>query len=171
MMRMGIAGLLAVSIALLATLAWELDGVALPARPTAARSLSAPAPATPASVPDHTPEWVATILARPLFNPDRRPAAQVVTARGAHMPDGLPRLSGIMVGPFGRSAIFIPEGRKPLVVNEGGRIDAWTIQAIEVGEVRISGPGGTRTLQPTFLTSPAPARPPGDHRVGLSLAR
>jgi hypothetical protein len=71
-----------------------------------------------------------------------------------------------MVGPFGRSAIFVPSGRKPLVVAEGGRVDAWTVQAIDAGAVRISGPGGVRTLHPTFQSSPAASQ-----RIGLSAER
>ena len=53
---------------------------------------------------DHTNPWVATALARPLFSPDRRPAANAVTVASGRTVPGLPRLAGILVGLFGRSA-------------------------------------------------------------------
>ena len=47
---------------------------------------------------DHSGEWVSTILGRPLFSPDRRPSSTPPAVAGL---PGLPRLSGIIVGPFG----------------------------------------------------------------------
>ncbi len=65
-------------------------------------------------------------------------------------PSGLPRLTGTLVGPSERSAIFAAAGRDPIVVHEGGRIDAYTVTSIEAGQVRLRGPDGMRILHPTF---------------------
>ncbi len=171
-MRAVIAGLLTGVTALSATFAWELGTISPSEQPAAPRRPTADATISTANIPDRTPEWVATILARPLFSPDRRPAAETVAAQGARLPEGLPRLSGVIVSPFGRSAIFASDGRKPLVVHEGGRLDAWMVQAIDIGAVKISGPAGVRTLHPTFQNPSLPAdRPPVQQRVGLSLER
>src|SRR5262249_30238280 len=142
-MRLAAAALLAAVVALAAIVVEEVGGFVPPEPPAPPRAQAVSAPTGPPSIPGHTSGGVGTILTRPLFSPDRRPAMEN-TAAGERTLQGLPRLSGIMVGPFGRSAIFVPEGRKPLVVAEGGRIDAWTIQQIDAGGVRVSGPGGTR---------------------------
>jgi hypothetical protein len=87
----------------------------------------------------------------------------------------------VLVGPFGRSAIFAAdgaadgaaEGARLLVVSEGGRVNAWTVRRIAAGEVQMVGPGGDRIVHPSFPPSPGgPARPaaPGQ-RIGLSPAR
>ena len=58
------------------------------------------------AVADHAHDWVVTVLARPLFSPDRRPPADTVIVASGRTVPGLPRLAAILVGPFGRSAIF-----------------------------------------------------------------
>ena len=172
MIRLAAALLLVGASPLAAILAWELGAFSAAepvSAPHARRAVAAPL----APVSDHTAEWVATILARPLFSPDRRPPSEASAARVGGAPEGLPRLAGVVVGPFGRSAIFVPDGRKPMVVTEGGRIDAWTVRSIEVGTVQVSGPGGARTLHPSFESSPAASGAPGltGQPVALSRAR
>jgi len=166
-MRAALAILLLAVGGLAATLAWELGVFAPSDTLTAPRPRAAVAAAAPQVAPDHTSEWLAAILARPVFSPDRRPASAGTSAPGARSPEGLPRLSGVLVGPFGRSAIFAADGRKPLVVGEGGHIDAWTVRTIDADEVEVSGPGGASTLRPSFASSSAvqagagPAGPAG----------
>jgi hypothetical protein len=101
---------------------------------------------------DHSGEWVGTILGRPLFSPDRRPSSAAAAVAGF---PGLPRLSGIMVGPFGRSAIFAADGAKPLVVQEGARVVGYTVKAIEATQVRLAGPNGNVVLYPSFAAASA----------------
>jgi hypothetical protein len=110
----------------------------LPAYPTAAS-------ASVAAV-DPTGPWVATILARPLFEPQRRPRTAVAAAEpGAQE---MPRLAGVMIGPFGRIAIFDnPGGGKPLVVGEGGQVNAYVVQSVTPEETTILGPDGRRVLR------------------------
>jgi len=100
------------------------------------------------------------VLARPLFSPDRRPPADAVTVASGRTVPGLPRLAGILVGPFGRSAIFAINGAKPIVVQEGGRVAAYTIKSIEATQVRLLGPDGAQVLYPSFEPAAAPARRP-----------
>jgi hypothetical protein len=143
----------AVALGLVAVIAWEISvgprtDVTSPRPPAAPVASPAPAPAV-----DREREWVATALARPLFSPDRRPASVAATvATGG--PSGPPRLTGTLVGPSERSAIFAAAGRDPIVVHEGARIDGSTVTSIEPGQVRLQGPEGTRILRPTFQTGP-----------------
>lgn len=153
-MRATLAVLLVAIAGLVTTLAWELGAFAAPDAPIVPRPHVAVAAAPAEAAPDHTREWIAAILARPVFSPDRRPAAMAAAA-GVRLPEGLPRLSGVLVGPFGRSAIFAVEGRKPLVVDEGARIDVWTVRTIDADAVEVVGPGGARTLHTSFASSPA----------------
>jgi hypothetical protein len=167
--RLAIAGLLSVAGGLTALLTWEL-GVFSATGPVIALRPSQAAATQPVAAADHSTEWTATILARPLLSPDRRPPAETEANAGNGMSNGLPRLSGVVVGPFGRSAIFAADGDKPVVALEGGRVGAWTVRSIAGGTVEVTGPGGARTLHPSFQSSPAGA-PPSAQRVGLSLAR
>jgi hypothetical protein len=157
---------------LAATLAWEAGAFA-PSSPVAAAHPPASAGATPSvAVPDHTGAWMATILARPLLSPDRRPPREAVAAApGEPLSDGLPRLSGVLVGPFGRRAIFATDGAKPVVVGEGGRVNAWTVRRIEIDEVQVAGPSGVRSVRPSFSPPTTPPTPPAPGRPGLSLSR
>jgi len=112
--------------------------------PPSAKSVSA----------DHSSEWVSTILGRPLFSPDRRPSSTAAAVAGL---PGLPRLSGIMISPFGRSAIFAADGAKPLVIQEGTRVAGYTVKAIEATQVLLVGPNGNVVLYPSFAPASASA--------------
>lgn len=102
---------------------------------------------------DHSDAWVRQILARPLFSRDRRPTPLVAKAGDGALA-ALPRLTGVMVGPFGRSAIFASDTGKPLVILEGSSLGPYTVQAIEPGRVTVAGPDGVRQLQPSFDATP-----------------
>jgi hypothetical protein len=146
---------LAIAVALMAVIAWQpgdaaRDEVAAPRSVVAAVTLS-----SPVVTADHTHDWAATVLARPLFSPNRRPAADATTIAGTG-PSKPPRLTGIVVGPFGRSAIFAGDGGKSIVVNEGGRINAFTVKSIETAQVYLLRPEGTDVLQPTFAAGSGP---------------
>ena len=117
-----------------------------------------PARHSAAPGPDQVARWAATILARPLFSPGRRPPT-AAAAPSAAAPQ-LPRVAGIMVTPAGRRAIFAEKGTKPLVLGEGGEVSGFTVQSIQAGQVTVRGPEGVRVLSPTFdPDAPAPASP------------
>ena len=145
-----LGALVALALGLVGIIAWEVSDIPPPADVTPPPPPAAPM-ASRASAPaaDREREWVATALARPLFSPDRRPSSVAATVATAG-PSGLPRLTGTLVGPSERSAIFAAAGRNPIVVHEGGRIDAYTVMSIEAGQVRLRGPDGMRILHPTF---------------------
>lgn len=122
------------------------DALPQPApRRAVAPSVAGEAAETP---PGQVDGWVSTILARPLLSPDRRPAPPG-NAAGQSADEPLPRLTGTLVTSSGRSAIFAG-GPVPLVLQEGGRVGAFTVMRIEAGRVMLAGPDGVRVLGPRF---------------------
>jgi general secretion pathway protein N len=59
-------------------------------------------------------------------------------------------------------AIFAVNGEKPLRVAEGDAVSGWRIESITPREVSLSGPGGTKTMQPKMDPNlvPPPGQPP-----------
>lgn len=95
--------------------------------------------------PDQTEQLVETVLARPLFSPNRRPPA---TASGN---SGMPRLSGIVLSPAGRTAIFQPaSGKRAIVVGKGETVDGWIVQDIATDAVTLARANEAMTLRPKF---------------------
>lgn len=104
-------------------------------------------------------ELVATALARPLFISTRRPP-QTDSAGAAGDSDlADKRLTGIVTAPGHRIAIFAVTGDKPLVVAEGEDVSGWRIESITPREVSLSGPSGSKTLQPKLDPSLAQSAP------------
>ena len=106
--------------------------------------------------PDPHEDWFNQILARPLFNPDRRPIDT-----GAR---GLPRLTGIVVAGAQRVAIFAgPPNGHPVLVQAGARIGAYEVRSIADEGVTVVGPAGTSLVRPAFdptqQSASQPARP------------
>jgi len=167
-----IAALFVLALGLAGTIGWELREIRRPP-PSVVRSAvgtTMTVAAQPATV-DHTEEWAETVLARPLFSPNRRPPA--TTPGAAPGPVALPRLAGVMVGPFGKLAIFAGTADgKPTVASEGSSLGNYVVEAIEVGQVTVQGPGGRRLLHPAFDSSaPPPAtagQPPGPPRAAAA---
>jgi hypothetical protein len=101
-------------------------------------------------------DWAATELARPLFSISRKPPRVEASAGTAAAPDAA-RLSGILIGSFGKRAIFAPEGGgKPLVLGEGAAINESVIRSIEPGQVVLAS--GT-VLTPSFDKNRVPSAP------------
>jgi hypothetical protein len=103
---------------------------------------------------EHVQGWTRTILARPLFNPHRRPGA--AAGGGA----GLPRLSAILIGHGIASAIFVAKGQKPLVVQPGGLVDGDKVQSISADQVVLLTASGPVTLHPHFANGAAASTAP-----------
>jgi hypothetical protein len=81
----------ALAVGLVATLAWELGAFASPDTRIAPHPRAAAATAAQDAAPDHTSEWIAAVLARLVFSPDRRPPAEIASTPGVPVADGLPR--------------------------------------------------------------------------------
>jgi hypothetical protein len=111
--------------------------------------LATVAPASPA----RTGVWAAAVLARPLFTPSRRPPAVAATA--GPLGQTLPRLTGIMVSPEGRLAIFAPVSGKPIVVQPGQRLGRFTVRNIARDQVTVLGPAGMEIIHIAYDQSPA----------------
>jgi hypothetical protein len=111
-------------------------------------------------------ELIATMLARPLFSSTRRPPQDAPSgAADSDLTDA--RLTGIVTTPRHRMAIFAVSGDKPLKVAEGDAVSGWRVESITPREVSLSGPSGTKTLQPKIDPNLAP--PPGP--IGQAAGR
>jgi hypothetical protein len=146
----------------------------------ASPSPEAAPPSTRPEPPGRYNELLAAILARPLFSTTRRPPPKGGDNETADSEFTDTRLTGIVIAPGHRIAIFAPIGAKALIVSEGESVSGWRVERINPQEVSLSGPGGTRTLQPKFdpnLTpppsptiaagNPAPAPVPAAARPGF----
>ena len=109
-------------------------------------------------------ELVATALARPLISSTRRPPQDAPSGAAADSDLSDARLTGIVTTPGRRIAIFAVSGDKPLKVAEGDAVSGWRIESITPREVSLSGPSGTKSLQPKLDPSLAP--PPGQPPIG-----
>jgi hypothetical protein len=154
--------LAAVAVALIGTIGFELYASSGEGNVTTAATAKPHSPMLPQQAPDQQDrgqEWVATILARPLFSRDRRPLA-APGQNAAVAATSVPRLTGILISPLGRTAIFAAvNGGKPIVVSEGGHLGRFVVQSIDVGQVTIIGPGGQNMLRPSFDNATASTPP------------
>ncbi len=156
---LSLLGLLA--LLLLGALAYELTDrepgpVTEPARRPGPPAQAAAAAASAEPAPGRTQAELQQILARPLFEQDRRPIAE--TAAGP-VAEGQARLAGILVSPAGRRAIFAPAEGKPKVLAEGDTLGTMTVQAIAPGAVTVLRHGTEQVLHPTYaeVVAPPPA--------------
>jgi hypothetical protein len=103
-------------------------------------------------------------IAEPRYGPTQRPpeAASSDKAGDPRPPDV--RLSGIVIEPDRRIAIFAVNGTKSVVLSEGETLNDWQIDSISSQKISLSGPAGTMTLKPkpdANLVRPGPpAAPP-----------
>ena len=108
------------------------------------------------------PAQAAKITGRPLFEPSRRPPADVPAAAPVPIVRTVPRVTGVLVSATDRSAIFsAPGAGAATVAREGGRVGEYTVQRIAAGQVTLMGPDGPLMLRPIFDKNrpppPAPA--------------
>jgi hypothetical protein len=125
-------------------------------------------PVPPRTEKPRLDDLIATALASPLFSPTRHPP-EVSGASDAADP-GLTnvRLTGIVIEPDRRIAIFAVTGGKPLVLTEGEAVQNWRLDSITPEQVSVIGPSGTRILEPKPDVNavrppppaPTPAQPP-----------
>jgi hypothetical protein len=71
------------------------------------------------------------------------------------------RLSGIVIEPDRRIAIFAVNGAKSVALLEGETLNDWRVDSISAQQVSLSGPSGTMALKPkSDATLVRPAAPP-----------
>jgi hypothetical protein len=87
--------------------------------------------------------WSAVLLDRPLFNSSRRPLALSIVRAP---PPAIPRLSGIMVTPTEKVAVFSPAKGDPIIAAEHSRLGPFTVLAITQDSVTVKGPAGVLVL-------------------------
>lgn len=163
-MRIGMLGLgfLAATLGALIVMESAPNSLTAPGRAAARPSLPLATLASGLGDAKQVQAWVATILARPLFEPSRRPPSIAATVGSG---PSFPRLAGIVITPHRREAIFAVPGKKePVVVTAGSRLAGVLITAIENDEVSVSDEHGTRKIRPSFDTTtgqgPAPTALP-----------
>jgi len=109
-------------------------------------------------------ELLAMVLARPLFSSTRRPPQSAANDSVTNSDLADMRLTGIVTEPEHHVAIFAVNGAKPLRLTEGEAVSGWRIESITPHEVSLSGPGGTKTLEPkldpNLVQQPGPTPPP-----------
>lgn len=117
-------------------------------------------------------------LADPLFSPTQ-PHPEVPSS--AEDADSLRdvRLTGVVIGPDLRVAIFAVTGTNPLMLSEGGTLKGWRLDSIFPEKVLLSGPAGIIKLEPrpdaNLVRSPPPvavrpSEPESSGPVGAELA-
>jgi hypothetical protein len=89
------------------------------------------------------------ILARPLFAPSRRPPAPAAATDPAAIAEP-PRLTGVIVAPSTRRAIFAATKGRATVVSEGGSIGGYLVKSIDPSGAVLSGPMGEHVLRTTY---------------------
>ena len=113
---------------------------------------------------DRIDAWLADSLARPLFTANRRPVSRQPGTTAVRS-DGLPRLAGILAGPFGRHAIFSPEGGgKSAIVEVGATLGEFLVQDIDDDGVTLLKGNSTERVRLRYepaqgKTPSAPASP------------
>jgi hypothetical protein len=141
--------LAAAAAALACLLGWEVIAEPEPLPGPVAVQVAVPparAPDPLESDADSVENFAAAALARPLFRQDRRPPA-------ADSPDAAPeeppRLTGIIIGPNGRRAIFEDPSGRSKVAAPGDRVGRFTVAAIAPGQVSLTASEGERVLRPS----------------------
>jgi hypothetical protein len=107
-------------------------------------------------------ELLATARDRPLFSTTRRPPPQAEGNASTSSELADTRLTGIIIEPDRRVAIFAVPDAKPLELTEGEMLSGWQIETIAPREVSLSGPNGIKTFHlradPNPKASPAAPR-------------
>jgi general secretion pathway protein N len=144
------------------------DEPALSARTTQPQDPTSAVPRQPSTRFD---ELLTTVMARPLFSSTRRPPQSVASDGPSSADLGDTRLTGIVTEPGHHLAIFAVNGGKPLRLTEGEDLSGWRIESITPREVSLSGPGGTKTLEPKIDPSLAQGPPPSPAPVPNAAGR
>ncbi|HKS13360.1 MAG TPA: hypothetical protein VJS90_10030 [Pseudomonas sp.] len=132
-----------------------------PGHPAEVAQSLAPPPEAPGLPEAPSVQVFAAAWQHPLFNPERAPDAQGVSASsGPDLSTFL--LTGIIIEGDRRVAMFKQKGGASLTLREGATLkDGWRIQRIEARRVELHNNSESRVLQlltPRLPSAPAPAR-------------
>ncbi len=155
LLLLSLAAVLSVLLALTLMTGSDPDEDAPAAPAAAAPAFAGPPAAGKDTAGDDLTGLVQTMLARPLFNPNRRPVPGADGSAGAGS-DALPRLAGVIVGPGGRRAIFAPAEGRPVVVAEGGRIGRYVVRSIVPGQVTLADAERQLVIRPSHAKGTMP---------------
>lgn len=147
-MNRALAAMLAIiAVGSTAALVFELRSTPVEVRPPVPIRVGLPGPQRPVDSDSDGAVLFSIVLARPLFSPSRRPTAAVASAAGFEMP----RLTGIIIDPVERRAIFAAADKaKSVVVKEGGALGEWSVRSIANEAVTLASPSGIRVLHLGF---------------------
>lgn len=99
--------------------------------------------------------------AGPLSSPAQRPSETASSSNDAGSPLLGVRLSGVVIGPDLRIAIFAVTGANSRALSEGETLNGWRLDSISAQRVVFSGPTGSVTLEPqpdaALVRPPPPA--------------
>lgn len=112
-------------------------------------------------------------LADPLFSPTQRRPKTASSADDADSPLRDVRLTGVVIGPDLRIAIFAVTGANSRVLSEGEALKGWRLESISPERVVLSGPAGSTILelQPdTSLVRPPPPVAVQSGQPGAAMA-
>jgi hypothetical protein len=87
-------------------------------------------------------------FADPLFSPTQRRPQTASSANDADSPLRDVRLTGVVIGPDFRIAIFAVTGTNSRVLSEGEALKGWRLESISPEGVVLSGPAGDIVLEP-----------------------
>lgn len=171
--RMSSLSFLISAAALAGVIGWELtaDRDVRPPEPESAQPASLPSTATKVRTRDEVADKARTALARPLFQPDRRPSTVPPSPLAAA--ETLPRLTALLSGPFGRRAIFAGADGRSMAVEEGAALGGWTVVSIGPEGVSVTGRDGARIVSlgrgagaPAVVQTPVVAADVDEHESG-----
>ena len=166
------------AVTLTGVIGWELgeDRNERSPEPAAAAQPASALAARKVRAGDEAADQARTALARPLFQPDRRPGTIAPSALAAT--EALPRLTALLSGPFGRRAIFAGADGRLTSVEEGAALGGWTVVAIGAEGVSVAGRDGERVVllgrgsgAQAVTRTPAVAEEPDEHAGGGALSR
>jgi hypothetical protein len=100
--------------------------------------------------------WAKAILEKPLFSATRRPFVAEVHV----VQPQAPRLSGIIISPSARLAIFAPDAGRQVIRQEGEQVDSFMVKQILPAKVVLVGAQGNFVVEPKFSAATSPATEP-----------
>jgi hypothetical protein len=140
-----------------AVLTWELASAPISGPPIPAAGVSSETPVissrheiSAAFSAREDAAYEQIILARPLFAPSRRPPAAAAAATAQSSVRTLPRLTGVIITPGTRLALFASTEGKVITAAMGVMVGGYVVSSIAPDEAILLGPHGARQVHISF---------------------